>query len=248
MYFVLPITNITVKPDLLSETLSQGLYGEEVEILESFHDFYHIRTLYDAYEGYVPRQSLALKETFSTHYIHTRASLVFARADIKSPVLQRLVFGSRLCVKEIYNDKFVELETGGYAIHTHITPLSVSHKNQDVAQIAEKLFLGSPYHWGGKTPDGCDCSGLVQMSAFALGIKLPRDSRPQENFLEHDVTHLPRQRNDIVFWQGHVGIMVSDTHILHANAYHMQTMIEPLADVIARSDKPISSVKSLYES
>jgi len=40
-------------------------------------------------------------------------------------------------------------------------------------------FLGSPYQWGGVTPWGVDCSGLVQTTFAARGISLPRDSAQQ---------------------------------------------------------------------
>jgi len=56
------------------------------------------------------------------------------------------------------------------------------------------------------------------------------------------------KRGDLVFWQGHVGIMYDESNLLHANGFHMQTVIEPLglaATRIADSDKPITSLKRL---
>ena len=37
-------------------------------------------------------------------------------------------------------------------------------------------FAGAPYQWGGVTPCGVDCSGLVQTTFLARGVALPRDS------------------------------------------------------------------------
>ena len=42
------------------------------------------------------------------------------------------------------------------------------------------------------------------------------------------------RRGDLVFWEGHVGIMTSGTHLLHANAFHMAVEIEPFAEASAR--------------
>ncbi|MEM8946601.1 MAG: C40 family peptidase [Planctomycetota bacterium] len=42
-----------------------------------------------------------------------------------------------------------------------------------------KELLDTPYHWGGKTSDGIDCSGLVQLSYATCGYHLPRDSNQQ---------------------------------------------------------------------
>src|SRR6185437_12234396 len=44
---------------------------------------------------------------------------------------------------------------------------------------AARRFLGSPYQWGGVTPWGVDCSGLVQTTFAARGVALPRDSAQQ---------------------------------------------------------------------
>ena len=41
-------------------------------------------------------------------------------------------------------------------------------------------------------------------------------------------------RGDLVFWRGHVGIMLDGAQLLHSNGHHMATVIEPLADAQAR--------------
>ena len=59
----------------------------------------------------------------------------------------------------------------------------------------------------------------------------------------------PLQRGDLIFFPGHVGIMADGETLLHANAFWMATVKEPLADVIARlapsHDQPISARKRL---
>ena len=55
------------------------------------------------------------------------------------------------------------------------------------------------------------------------------------------------RRGDLVFWDGHVGIMVDASHLIHANGHHMTTFIEPLAvaeeRIRTRIYGPITSVK-----
>ena len=56
------------------------------------------------------------------------------------------------------------------------------------------------------------------------------------------------QRGDLVFWPGHVGLMLDGRRLLHANAFHMMTAIEPLAETIERfSEKGVvvSAVRRL---
>jgi cell wall-associated NlpC family hydrolase len=44
----------------------------------------------------------------------------------------------------------------------------------------------------------------------------------------------PLARGDLVFWKGHVGIMLDPTRFLHSNGHHMATVIEPLAEARGR--------------
>jgi cell wall-associated NlpC family hydrolase len=112
----------------------------------------------------------------------------------------------------------------------------------DFAAVAQR-FVGAPYVWGGKTASGIDCSGLVQVALQAAGVEAPRDTDMQEAALGKIVNDV--QRGDLVFWKGHVGVMLDETQILHANAHHMAVAIEKLADAIARIDHPVTSIKRL---
>ena len=53
-------------------------------------------------------------------------------------------------------------------------------------------------------------------------------------------------RGDLIFWKGHVGVMLDDQRLLHANAFHMMVAIEDLPEAILRIEKiagPVTSIK-----
>ena len=72
------------------------------------------------------------------------------------------------------------------------------------------------------------------MQAFgACGIALARDT-DQQALGGTAVAEGDLRRGDLVFWQGHVAIMLDGAAIIHANAHHMAVAKEPLSQTRAR--------------
>jgi cell wall-associated NlpC family hydrolase len=88
---------------------------------------------------------------------------------------------------------------------------------------AAEHYVGSPYRWGGETPDGFDCSGFVQYVYALNGIPLPRLSRDQAQAgqpVEPALSEL--RKGDLVFFASaeaidHVAIYAGDATIIHAS-------------------------------
>ena len=130
---------------------------------------------------------------------------------------------------ETRGTRYALLETGEALIAGHLRP--VGSQAQDYVEVAEK-FIETPYLWGGRTSIGLDCSGLVQLALEAAGHAAPRDADMQEAELGRVVEWrggAKLRRGDLVFWEGHVGIMTSGKDFLHANAFHMAVAAEPFA-------------------
>lgn len=226
------------EPDARQSATSELLFGESFHVLDVRADWAWGYSSHDHYVGYLRRDALGLP-TAPTHRTRHVAP-VFTAADIKSPVVRVFPIGS--LVAGTPGESFLDV-AGGHIHSRHVVP--ISQHEEDWVAVAER-YLGQPYIWGGRGNRGVDCSGLVQMALGACGIPCPRDSDQQAAALGAPIPDGEAlRRGDLVFFPGHVGMMADETRLLHANAHWMSTVIEPLADVVARlsasHDTPITA-------
>jgi cell wall-associated NlpC family hydrolase len=212
---------------------SEALYGEAVTVYETNDEGWCWGQLADGYVGYLPANALARGRSEATHRVAVLRALVFPSPDVKAPPIIALPFGSRVRIVSEEKD-FGLIENGSFVPLPHLAPTGATEP--DFIATARR-FVGTPYLWGGRTSVGIDCSGLVQISLLAAGIDCPRDSDMQAKLgtevpFSGDVG--PLQRGDLVCWRGHIGLVSDGAGLLHANAFHMLTVEEPLAEAIAR--------------
>ncbi|MGE6299615.1 C40 family peptidase, partial [Guptibacillus hwajinpoensis] len=98
-----------------------------------------------------------------------------------------------------------------------------SVSQSEVVSIAESL-IGTPYVWGGTTPDGFDSSGFIQYVFNEAGVDL---SRTERDMWKYDGTEVESPAiGDVVFFEGtydvegasHSGIYIGDNQIIHAGS------------------------------
>jgi cell wall-associated NlpC family hydrolase len=120
--------------------------------------------------------------------------------------------------KMVFPDGWVGSEPRGF----RSVPFKPTRKNL----IKEgRRFLGVPYQWGGKSPLGIDCSGLIQTVYQSVGIELPRDSWQQaEYFNEYRIPLESVQPGDILFFgkdekTTHTALSLGGLNFLHSQGW-----------------------------
>ncbi|RVT94721.1 NlpC/P60 family protein [Sphingomonas crocodyli] len=230
--------------DPKAEAVSQILHGEGFAVLDLAQGWAWGYSLHDHYVGYVAASALGAPVA-ADHVVMAREAIVFAGPSIKTAALATLPFASKL--SGTIDGNFLALAEGGFVHARHVAPLD--QRASDPVAIAEAL-LGAPYLWGGRGGGGIDCSGLVQIALAASGVTAPRDTDQQRTQTGDELPEEARlRRGDLIYFPGHVGMMVDEERLIHANAHWMAVTVEPLADVTARlkpdHDRPILSRRRL---
>ena len=214
--------------------LTQALKGERVTIYDRNSQGWAWGQLKsDGYVGFLPEAALARPALSPTHKVTALRTFAFPRPAIKLPPSETLVMGSLVTMLRL-EEVFAVTCEGWFVPSAHLSGLESFAP--DFVAVAER-FLGTPYLWGGKSSLGIDCSGLVQIALNAADIDCPRDSDMQQEAIGRPLdAYAPGrlQRGDLVFWNGHVAIARDAQTIVHASAFHMQTVIERTSEAIAR--------------
>lgn len=162
-----------------------------------------------------------------SHWVCSLATHAYPEPRVQSAPAVWLSHGAQLHVGAV-EDVWAHTDAG-YVPRGHLR--AIGDWESDPVAVA-KRFLGVPYLWGGNGAAGIDCSGLVQAAFMACGRDCPGDS-DQQRALGIEVTGNPCA-GDLIFWKGHVAMMLASDRIIHANGHTMNVAIEDLGTAIAR--------------
>jgi hypothetical protein len=239
------IAAVREQPSSNAMLMTEALRGERVTVYDRNGEGWAWGQLNgDGYVGWLPDATLTKPAAAPTHKVSALRTLVFPGPSIKLPPADALVLGSKLTIAR-EDGSFAVTREGTFLPKTHLAPLD--HREPDFAAVAER-FVGTPYLWGGKSSFGIDCSGLVQVSLTAAGIGCPRDSDMQQAGLGRALEAHERNglmRGDLIFWKGHVAIVRDAGTMVHANAHHMATVIEPIEPALARIKQAGSEIVAI---
>lgn len=211
-----PVMPMRREPSHCSEQVSQLLYGEKAEILNTNNGWTQIRSKWDNYEGWCTQSQLNIIS--KKEYVKEARYLAVRNADklLIDDVETWIPAGAEL-KKASYKSEIGDIKFKGK-----------KHKSEELICTPEalldaaKLFLNAPYQWGGRTIAGIDCSGLSQMAYKLCNKQIPRDASRQASegttidFLQHATP------GDLAFFDNeegyinHVGILMDSETIIHA--------------------------------
>jgi cell wall-associated NlpC family hydrolase len=175
------IAPVFAEPTLRSEQVSQLVLGETADVLEASAEWRKIRTGLDRYVGWVhagyctevDENAADTWREEATGWSHG-ASVRVGDWRVRLPLRARAALeGDAIRLPDGRRGSLVDGAVGPAA------ETVAAARAKAPERWALEYFSGSPYEWGGVTPCGVDCSGVVQTTFLARGLALPRDSSQQ---------------------------------------------------------------------
>lgn len=226
----------------------------EIEGSVTDSNWHLVQSKRDNYIGYLYNPKITTPYFEGNAKVCRLSTALYAAPNLKSPVLHELPFGA-----ELYLIKDNSLN--GSSSQSNNNPNSEQHHNDyyfspplqawvykghvvfndqpyaDPVTLARQ-FIGLSYLWGGRSGWGCDCSSLVQLCYELCGCLLPRDSSQQVQYVnafeKKEITRATIRSGDLLFWPGHVAMASSPSTLIHATAFGMQVIEEPIDQVCER--------------
>ena len=237
-----PFANMYEEARFSSQLVTQGTMWEITEVLDQIGDWIQLRTP-DGYKAWAQNFStLDLSDemekmvaSLSKVMIHTPFLSIFATANMVSPRKAVAAMGASFPYLKKDGDVYEVLMPDGSTGYLEQPALSINDPRDIILCSAGKL-LGCSYFWGGKTENGCDCSGITQMCFTIAGLKLPRDASQQIKVLKkHPVEMKNAKPGDLAFFQNdkgnitHVAIMRRSPEFIHSSGEVKLNSFDPKA-------------------
>ncbi len=242
------VTDMKSSPGYSSETISQAVMGTPVKVGESSGYWYRITTP-EGYQGWTTEKNIVKVDDERMSQWRSAVRLLVTdyftvirkEADNSSEVISDCVMGNILeQVQEESCGEYVAVmlpdgrkgyvRTGAVVLLEEWMEGKSEICGKDIVSTAMQ-FQGFPYLWGGLSPKGFDCSGLVKLTYFMNGIVLLRDARQQINTgvpVDYSDVVKNMEAGDLVFFGkkdgkgnptsvSHVGIYTSNGEMVHSS-------------------------------
>ncbi|MCL2421470.1 MAG: NlpC/P60 family protein [Defluviitaleaceae bacterium] len=239
------IAPLYAKPDNQSERTDEVLHGMDVLVECEKDDWLYVRTAY-RYRGWVQRSLTSVRlEQKLDHFITVPSADVLAAPKVQATLLVCLTRG---CTVHVISEEQsgwtkIALADGriGYIRSVFLSCFPKEIEREAICQTA-KQYLGTQYRWGGKTPLGIDCSGLCFMAYWLNGVSIYRDARIAPDFPIKKISPSRAQKGDLLFFPGHVGMLVDENTMIHSAEASNGVVIESLTPEWKASITDVGSI------
>ena len=219
------------RPDHRAELTSQLLMGEVVRVLGRGRNgqWWRVQNLADGYTGWVrgygicPATRARTRRWLERARHHVIVPFCQVRsAECQGHTLTPLFWNGRVIAGRARNGRRpVELPDGRHGWVTATALATGVRRKRLIERIRD--MLGTPYLWGGRTPLGLDCSGLVQQLMAEQGVVLPRDAHDQFLATRVQIGADQLALGDLLFFgrgrsrMEHVALVLGDGYYVHAS-------------------------------
>ena len=227
-----PLVALYAEPEAGSTTLSQLLFGEQIEIIEKQDEWLFVKNLQDESSGWIhrfainPRLFVDKKADTSQFAINKSPAMIC----FKTSSVEKITLPGGSLIPPVNNDKF-ELLGEIYQIAQYLPGASKAKNGALVVELAQE-YINAPYLQGGKTLFGIDSDGLVQLSYAMMGISLPRFAAEQVEAGEVVDFLTEVEAGDLAFFENeegeiiHCGILINSHQIIHASGYVKKEIVD----------------------
>jgi hypothetical protein len=242
------VADVRRTPAHSAELVTQAICGDRLQPLKVEGDWFLVR-MDDTYLGWIrswhvvalDRERWASFERRARHRVGVTHATVLAGPDRHALPVIDLVVGTPLVVSSGPRRGWRSVELAD-ARTGYLPPAAIERRPARARSASpERLaatglrLLGTPYVWGGTTPNGFDCSGLIQRIFGLNGLRLPRDSDMQARFGKEKAGLNPGAlaAGDLVFFGRtlqhitHVAMVLPDGLILHAYGQVIVNSLDP---------------------